>query len=205
MLRLSFKQQVFTGFAVSVLLVLLVGVLAYKSIHKFEGDSDMVEHTQKVIKTSTHILQLITNAETGMRGFVATNDTVFLDPYKAALPQIKAEVTQLRSLVSDNPEEQRRVDSMSFQIDKELVIQKYNIDTRPVKGLEYMVQANMLLNGKRNMDAIRSFNARIVTTENNLLAARKAKSAATAANTLIIIVGGSAVFLIIVIILFFLY
>jgi len=203
MLRLSFKQQVFTGFAVSVLLVLLVGVLAYKSIHKLEGDSDMVEHTQKVIKTSTHILQLITNAETGMRGFVATNDTVFLDPYKAALPQIKAEVTQLRSLVSDNPEEQRRVDSMSFQIDKELVIQKYNIDTRPVKGLEYMVQANMLLNGKRNMDAIRSFNARIVTTENNLLAARKAKSAATAANTLIIIVGGSAVFLIIVIILFF--
>jgi len=203
MLKLSFKQQVFTGFAVAVLLVLLVGVLAYKSIHKLEGDSAMVEHTQKVIKTSAHILQLITNAETGMRGFVATNDTVFLDPYKSALPLIRAETAQLRSLVADNPDEQRRVDSMSFQIERELVIQKYNIDTRPVKGLNYMVQGNMLLNGKRNMDAIRSFNARIAATENNLLAIRKAKSAATSANTLITIVGGSAVFLIIVIVLFF--
>jgi CHASE3 domain sensor protein len=81
MLKFSFKQQVFAGFAISVLLVLLVGVLSYKSIHQLESDSTMVEHTQKVIKTSDNLLQMVIDAETGMRGYVATNDKVYLEPY----------------------------------------------------------------------------------------------------------------------------
>src|ERR1700712_1242523 len=104
MLKLSFRQQVFAGFAVSVFLVLIVGILSYKSIHQLENDSTAVDHTQKVIKTSTNLLQLMIDAETGMRGNVATNNKVFLDPYNAALPGISTDLEQLRTLLQDNPE-----------------------------------------------------------------------------------------------------
>jgi len=203
MLNFSFKQQVFAGFVVSVILVLVVGILSYRSIHQLESDSDMVEHTQSVIKTSTQLLQLMTDAETGMRGFVATNNKDFLDPYSGSLPVIKAEVVRLHSLIADNPLQIKRVDALHFLIDQQLNILKTDIDTRQVKSLDYMVQNHMIIAGKNNMDEIRTLINQIVSTENNLLTSRKQRSDAASSNTLIIIISGSAVFLMIIIVLFF--
>jgi CheY-like chemotaxis protein/CHASE3 domain sensor protein len=203
MLKFSFKQQVFAGFAISVLLVLIVGILSYKSIHQLESDSSMVEHTQKVIKTSTDLLQLMIDAETGMRGYVATDNEVFLDPYKAALPGISTDLEQLRNLIPDNPIQVKRVDSLTIYVNQQLNIIKANIDARNIKGLDFMVQNHMLVNGKHSMDEIRLLVDQMRETENYLLAARKANSQAASTNALNIIIGGSIVFLIIIIVLFF--
>jgi CheY-like chemotaxis protein/signal transduction histidine kinase/CHASE3 domain sensor protein len=203
MLRFSFKQQVFAGFAISIFLVLIVGVLSYKSIRQLENDSSMVDHTQKVIKTSTNLLQLMIDAETGMRGYVATNEKVFLDPYTTALPNINRDLEQLRSLIPDNPIQVRRVDSLTTFVSQQLNILKQNIDTRPGMGLDYMVQNHMLVNGKHNMDEIRALNEHLIETESNLLAIRKASSEAASTDALNVIIGGSVVFLIIIIVLFF--
>ena len=203
MLKFSFKQQVFAGFAVAVILVLAVGILSFRSIHQLESDSGMVDHTQKVIKTSTHLLQLMIDAETGMRGFVATNNPVFLDPYNTALPVIKVELEKLKDLVADSPKQISRTDSLSSLIGQQLIILNTDIGTRPDKGLDYMVQNHMILNGKHNMDQIREINDEIISTENKLLAARRTTSEQASNNVLIIIIGGSAVFLIIIIVLFF--
>ena len=203
MLKLSFRQQVFAGFAFSVLLVLVVGVLSFKSITQLENDSDLVEHTQKVIKTSTNLLQLMIDAETGMRGFVASNHEVFLDPYKAALPSIHSDITLLKSLVADNELQSKRADSLNSFVVAQLDILKTNIDARPTKGLDFMIQSGMLLNGKHNMDEIRSVIEHLKETENTILVVRKASSAAASSRALNVIVGGSAAFLLIIIILFF--
>jgi CHASE3 domain sensor protein len=77
MLKLSFRNQVLAGFAVSIVLVLLVGFLSVKSINQLEDDTNLVEHTQKVIKTSTNLLQQLIDAETGMRGYSATGKVIF--------------------------------------------------------------------------------------------------------------------------------
>ena len=82
-------------------------------------------------------------------------------------------------------------------------ILKTNIDARPIKGLDYMVQSNMLLNGKRTMDQIRILLAQIKDADNKLLAKRKASSEEAASSALDIIVIGSVVFLVIIIVLFY--
>lgn len=203
MLNFSFRQQVFAGFAVSVILVLLVGSLSYKSINKLEDDSLLVEHTQKVIKTSSNLLQLLIDAETGMRGYVATNKPVFLDPYRAALPNIKHDIEQLRDLVSDNPVEVRRVDSLHTLVNAHLNILKTNIEARSVQGLDYMVNNNMLSNGKQIMDEIRMLISHIHQAEDRLLAIRKASSEVAASTAIDMIIVGSVVFLVIIVVLFF--
>ena len=197
MLKFTFRQQVFAGFSVSVLLILLVGILSYRSITRLESDSSLVDHTQHVIRTSTDILQLMIDAETGMRGYVATDNPDFLEPYKNSLPLIKANVEQLTDLVSDNPSQVKRVEQLSGLIADQLAILKTNVDTRPVKGLDYMVQNNMLLNGKRTMDQIRILLSQIKDADNKLLAQRKASSEEAASSALDIIVIGSVVFLVI--------
>ena len=49
MFKLNFRNQVLAGFAVSIVLVLVVGVLSFKSIKQLEGDTVWVNHTQTVI------------------------------------------------------------------------------------------------------------------------------------------------------------
>jgi CheY-like chemotaxis protein len=203
MLKLTFRQQVFAGFAVSVFLVLLVGILSYQSITQLESDSAKVDHTQKIIKASTNMLQLLVDAETGMRGYAATGNDLFLAPYKPALPGIRFDLEQLRDLVAENPEQEKRVAALTALVSDQLNILKTNIDARQVKGLDYMVQNHMLLNGKENMDAIRALVEQVRDADNKVLTSRKASSDAAAARALQIIVVGSVVFLVIIIVLFF--
>jgi CheY-like chemotaxis protein/signal transduction histidine kinase/CHASE3 domain sensor protein len=203
MLKLSFRNQVLAGFVASIILVLLVCILSVKNINQLEDDTSLVEHTQKVIKTSTNLLQLMIDAETGMRGYAATNNPVFLDPYNTALPRIHSDLEDLHMLISDNPIEISRVDSLNILVANQLGILKANIDTRATKGLDYMVQNHMFMSGKQNMDVIRVLNDHIINTENKLLADRKISSEAASTKAIIFISTGSAIFLAIIIMLFY--
>lgn len=203
MFSFSFRQQVFAGFAVSVILVFIVGVLSYRSINQSKNDAALVDHTQKVIRTSNNLLQLMIDAETGMRGYAAIGDKAFLDPYNTALPLINNDLAELRNLIPDNYIQVKRVDTLSRLIGGQLNILKEDIEARDSKGLAYMAQNSMLLHGKHNMDQIRGIIADINETETRLLALRKENSDASSTQALIIIITGSIVFLIIIVVLFF--
>lgn len=203
MLKLSFRQQVFAGFAASVLLVLLVGILSYNSINQLENDSDLVDHTQKVIGTTADLLQELIDAETGVRGFSATGEDVFLQPYQPALPLIKVDMDELRDLSANNPPQEKKVDQLASLVAAQLSVLKNDIDTRRAKGLDYIVQNHMLLNGKKIMDQVRVVVAQINSAERKSLALRKASTESATSYALDIIIVGSVIFLIIIIILFF--
>jgi CheY-like chemotaxis protein/signal transduction histidine kinase/CHASE3 domain sensor protein len=203
MIKLSFRNQVLAGFAVSIILVLFVGILSFKSIKQLEDDTVWVDHTQTVIKKANNLLQLLVDGETGMRGYGATANKSFLDPYNEAVPKINETLTQLDDLVKDNPKQQIRVDSLKMLVNRQLLVLKTNIETRESKGLEYMVANRMFLNGKGNMDSIRDIKTRVIETENDLLAQRKAASDKASEQAIIVIVIGSMVFLLIVVIMFY--
>jgi len=203
MLKLSFRNQVLAGFAVSIILVVIVGTLSYKSINQLEDDTVWVDHTQKVIKTSNNLLQLLIDGETGMRGYGATANKDFLDPYNVAVPRINENLTALGNLIQDNPAQLKRVDSLKMLVARQLAILKLNIDTREAKGLEYMVANRMFLSGKGNMDSIRDINNKVVETENSLLAQRKAASEKASREAIIIITIGCLIFILIIAVMFY--
>lgn len=203
MLKFSFRQQVLAGFVVSIILVLVVGVLSYNSIRKFEDDNRWVDHTQKVIKSANNLLQHMIDAETGMRGYAATGNKVFLEPYNEALPRINVDLQSMRDLTVDNLVQQKRIDSLTTYVTAQRNILKTNIDTREAKGLEFMVANNMLLNGKENMDMIRKLVTHAIDSESSFLNLRKQSSEKASNTAVIIIIGGSFVFLFNSFVLFF--
>src|SRR5258708_24049406 len=170
MLNLSFRQQVFVGFAVSVILVFVVGLLSYRSINQSRNDSALVDHTQKVIKTSDELLQLLVDAETGMRGYAAAGKKALLDPYYSALLQINNDLGELKNLIpADNSIQLKKLEKLNSLVGIQLGTLKEDIETRDSKGLDYMVKNNMFLAGKQNMDQIRTVLSSINETENRLL------------------------------------
>lgn len=203
MLKFTFRQQVLAGFVVSIILVFIVGILSFNSLLKFEEDNKWVDHTQKVIHTSTSLLQELIDAETGMRGFGATDKKVFLDPYNAALPKIGDDLANLKDMVKDNPTQVKRVDSINKLVKDQLLILKTNVETRDAQGLDYMVQRNMFLNGKENMDQIRMLVDHMINAEERLLSNRKESSQEASTFAKIVIACGSIIFLLIILMLFF--
>ena len=203
MLKFTFRQQVSAGFIFSVMLVLVVGSISYYNTRHSQEETVWVDHSQEVIKTSEHLLQLLTDAETGIRGYAATGDKLFLAPYYQALPDINIELDHIKELVKDNPVQVSRIDSLSHQIGLELNILKENIDTRENKGLAYMISNGAFLNGKNSMDAIRSTQNKINIDETELLNTRAAVSNSASAQVTYITIIGSVVFVIIILVLFF--
>ena len=202
MFKLSFRNQVLAGFAVSIVLVFVVGFLSFNSINQLEDDTVMVDHTQKVIKTSNNLLQGLIDAETGMRGYGATAKKAFLEPYNASLPVIHTNLEELALLVADNMVQVKRVESLNSLVNAQLNVLKLNIETRDSKGLDFMVQTNMFLAGKQNMDTIREVLSHIKDTEEQLLTEHKASSKQASTNAIIFIIVGSFIFLLIILYLF---
>ncbi|MES2810139.1 MAG: CHASE3 domain-containing protein, partial [Bacteroidota bacterium] len=203
MFKLSFRNQVMAGFGVSILLVLIVGILSYTSINKLEEDTVWVDHTQSVIKTSNSLLQSMVDAETGMRGFVASGNTVFLERYNKSLPRISSDLASLKTKVDDNPEQVRRVDSLGALVGLHLSALKANVEARESKGLEYVIANRMLLNGKSVMDRTRAISADLIDSESKLLVMRKNSTQQAATTAVIFIVVGSIIFLLIIVVLFY--
>ncbi len=202
MFKLNFRQQVLTGFAVAVVLVFIIGIFSYRNIRRLEDDQQQVDHSQQIIKASSNILQYLIDAETGMRGYVATNKPVFLDPYNAALPKINQTLNNLESLTQNDGPVQQDIDSLQILTNQQLSLMKSNVDSRESLGLDYMIAHNMLSNGKTIMDKIRNTIIRIDNRENETLKERKIRTREAVEYTILTITLGSVIFLVIIIVLF---
>ncbi|HTB06534.1 MAG TPA: CHASE3 domain-containing protein [Bacteroidia bacterium] len=94
------------------------------TIQRLKSNLALQVHTTTVLITLEENIITLLNAETGERGFVVTNDTNFLEPYKMASKNIGANTKQIRTLTMDNPVQQRNMDTLENLIDLELTCLK---------------------------------------------------------------------------------
>jgi signal transduction histidine kinase len=103
-------------------------------------------------------LALITDAETGQRGFLLTGKEEYLGPYKVSIPKIEGEFSKLRELLveSGTPSDRDRADRLNNLIGQKLLELEAVIALYQKDGAE---SALALMNtgiGRRTMDTIRT-------------------------------------------------
>src|SRR5262245_41903580 len=93
-----------------VLAVLVVAAaLVIASLATIVRSNAWVEHTRQVLAAAEQTLALLTEAETGQRGFLLTGRDDYLDPYRAAQPELMEVLGRLQALTSDSAAQQARV------------------------------------------------------------------------------------------------
>jgi signal transduction histidine kinase len=88
-----------------ILSVFMVGISAYithRNTLEKQRDTQMVFRRYQSIESSTELLSLIKDMETGQRGYIITGDSDFLEPYSEARSVIQATKDSLRNLIDDN-------------------------------------------------------------------------------------------------------
>lgn len=201
MFKLSFQQQILGGFIAFLLCGFSLAVISYNSVNTLQDASSWVDHTQKVLATTARVQQLLTDSETGERGFVLTGQESFLGPYNRSSGVVIPTIQDLRKLVADNPAQVSRIDTLNFYSNQLLSEMSNIIKVRNEGGLIAAQQRILTNQGQVLIGKINNIIIDITNTENKLLVIRKAKSVDTVISTSVTIFIGSVIEIAILILL----
>src|ERR1022692_2852259 len=105
-------KKIAFGFALALLMIAIIGATTFRSTTKLIEAAGWSEHTSEVITSLEGLPSNLKDAETGQRGFLITGEERYLEPYNQSKVSVKADLQNLRMLTADNPNQQRRLDSL---------------------------------------------------------------------------------------------
>ncbi|WP_019987324.1 response regulator [Rudanella lutea] len=105
----SVIRQLQAVFTVSTLLLLVSLTASFYSIQKLIENSELVNHTNRVLIEAENVISYIKDGETGQRGYIITLDPVFLDIYNGSYEKVENSYNQLRQLTADNRAQQQNL------------------------------------------------------------------------------------------------
>jgi signal transduction histidine kinase len=138
--------------------------------------SRYVAHTQDVLLESSSLLIALLNAETGVRGYESVGDQSFLQSYNAALISLPRSSARLRELVSDNPQQLRRVQRIEQGIQQELELLREAIartESSAIAPDRSNQRNSLLINAKAAMDRLKQEISDFQAIERQLLKTRE--------------------------------
>lgn len=124
------RAQIAAGFMLPAVIMILFGILSYRAIHRFTEARTWATHTAEVRVEIGELLDTLVGAESGQRGFSLTGDEGFLQPYRLALTLINKRYERLRTITSDNPHQQNRLQALRPLIDTKLAYMQRAVEAR---------------------------------------------------------------------------
>jgi signal transduction histidine kinase/ActR/RegA family two-component response regulator len=140
---------------VAVPLIALMGIIsANLALQQSESNERNIStNARNLTDAATQVLADMANAETGIRGYTATRDPIFLTPYTLTLTRIGAERTSLRhaAVIAGVGRQQQTVDATTGQV----LIELAQLRSATSDGASARNLLAALLNEKTTMDRLR--------------------------------------------------
>ena len=109
-MQTSFKKfSVLSGFALLLAVLIVNAAITKRQLDQQVATGLWVVHSHQVQLRLTETLGLLTDAETGQRGFLYTGDERYLAPYSLAVERIQPQIDDLARLTADNARQQAAV------------------------------------------------------------------------------------------------
>ena len=162
-----------------VLLAVLAGALAWQVAYMTSA-MELVQHTDNIAGVARQLMRSIVDMETGLRGYLLTNDTGFLQPYKTAEPQVEERFAELERTIDVDSEERDALRLVETDYRSWHIYSKQMIEWRE-QGKDTSGAA-MNLEEKRLMDGVRLSRERLLDKVEALrdLRAKRARHATRA-------------------------
>lgn len=173
----TFRQTLRRAFWILFGIAVLLAAILILEVRFLVERAAWVEHTDQVITLSQRIYRNRVDQETGLRAYVLTGDTRFLDPFYEGRRRALDAEPELRRLVSDNPEQTARNEkaiqafaAWSAWADKAIAM---------TKAREHAGDVTFQLQGKELMDEYRRLRTDFLEHEQQLREERLARSRRT--------------------------
>jgi PAS domain S-box-containing protein len=185
------NRLVLAGFVIATAILVFVGWLSYRNTARFAEAAQWREHTYEVLNSLDKALGQLSDAETGQRGYLLTGKEAYLEPYRAAIKDADQTIGSLKSLTSDNQNQQKRIQNLEPLVARKLAELQRTIDLRKNEGLAAANTVVLEGSGKRAMDQIRAIIAEMANEETDLLRVRTQQANGSMAASVRTIVTGT--------------
>ncbi len=154
-----------------ILALFIVGAALYWEVSTSSGTVDRIEDSDQAIAQSNLIGRLIIDEESGLRGYVATGDEHFLEPYKNAVTVFPG---SLKYLYERHLDEDEKKEVAKLVADHEIWLDSFAVplitETRARGGGEPQPEeaardVTLNLEGRRYMDQVRADLAAVIKAD----------------------------------------
>jgi two-component system, NarL family, sensor kinase len=128
--RISFRRIAWVAFAFALVLLMAMGLVAYRTTNLLVTSENWVAHTQEVQANLEDIRADIMGAEFSRRGYTITNDESLLNDYRSAVEDLPRAMARLRQLTADHPSRKSTLDDLQSLIDRSLTLQAGAVESR---------------------------------------------------------------------------
>ncbi len=144
--KVGLGRRLTTAIATPIVLLVVLGLFLGRQILVMAEDTLWVDHSDQVLTSANAALAGIVDQETGLRGYLVTEDTTFLEPFERA--RTDESFRTLHELTADNVAQQGRFDAA-----RDLYVQWH-------KSVSDVI-ARRDLAAARNLDAMRERKSRM--------------------------------------------
>ncbi len=187
--RFTTDYRLITGYIIAFILLLVSYLITFYSNKELIKQTQLVSHTHKVISDLENLLSAVKDGETGLRGFLTSKDSIFLDPFYKSLLSTNSMFTTVQMETREDEWQQEKLTIL-----KSLITRKYDNIKFAISHFlahNYTIDEALTENtytGRAVMDSIRLVVANMQVHENALLQVRSKKvdSRYIAFNTIVI-------------------
>ena len=151
--------------------------LGYENIEQMRQGSLAASRNRSIIVALENIISLVTEAESGQRGYLITGEPEYLEPYRKALANIDGQIKFLEHATANNPVQRTRIPELKRRLETRIQQLQQRVEARASEGLDAGRQAILLNRGKVEMDDLRQHVAEMVRIESEIRDASVQRSA----------------------------
>lgn len=162
-------------FVASLFILIFISSVTYKNTLALTSSSESLVKSHETNRVLEQIISYLKDAETGQRGFLMTNDSIFLEPSIGSREKIEANLDILKKLITNTLPQQRNLKSLVLLIE----IKYDNFDKLATiyhnKTSNQYEFSKLMLNDKSIMDTIRDKINKMIELENTYLNKEKSE------------------------------
>jgi diguanylate cyclase (GGDEF)-like protein len=137
----------------ALVLSAVMPIVAFKQLQATHGQSD---ESREAIQAVDAILISMIDTETGHRGYVITNNPIFLEPYYKARARLDDQLQQLHKLASTHEAQVRNFQELKRSVESSLERTAESIAVMQEQGFDAALERTKSGEGKARMDRVRA-------------------------------------------------
>ena len=149
-------------FLIAFFILIFLASVTYRHIKELDKITDSITNTYEISIELGLLISHIKDAETGHRGYIITNDTLYLEPFVYARNNVNHSFQKLNRMTRSDSSKQKRLKRIYYLVDKRFSYFKNNFTDKNEFNRDFK-------DGKIVMDSLRSEVNNMLSVENKLL------------------------------------
>jgi CHASE3 domain sensor protein len=129
-MKFSVGAKIGAGFALALLMMVIIGAVSYQSASRMRADAESVDHTRELLARLDELLLTLPEIESGARGYAIAGEDSYLDAYRLANTTMDQVVPELRRLFAENQTQVRRLNELEPFVREKAAFMKEVVETR---------------------------------------------------------------------------